>query len=99
MLVAGLVLATSASAQINEAELLMPHEAFRLNASAGADALRLEWIIADGYYLYRSKFRFRTNTPGIVLAEAMIPPGTLKEDEFFGRVEIFRERVAVIPSR
>nr|MDJ0872802.1 protein-disulfide reductase DsbD family protein [Gammaproteobacteria bacterium] len=45
---------------VEEADLLMPDEAFRLETTPIADGVRLEWRIADGYYLYRNKFRFRS---------------------------------------
>ena len=94
--VSALMLAASAVAQqVGEADLLMPAEAFRLSVAPAGDRLRLQWAIAEGYYLYRSKFRFRTDTPGVSLGDPDIPPGEVREDEFFGRVEILRKRAVV----
>ncbi len=74
----------------------MPEQAFQVTAAAeGQDALRLRWAIADGYYLYKSKFRFTTQTPGVKLDSPTLPPAETKHDEFFGEVEIYRGQVEV----
>ena len=79
-----------------EEELLEPHKAFALSVQA-LDSGRFEarWQVADGYYLYRDKVRFETDTPGIILGEPTFPAGKIKDDEFFGRVEIYRGEVRV----
>lgn len=74
-------------------ELLDPLEAFRLSLVAqDAGSAHLEFRIADGYYLYRDRFRFETEG-GRVIADAELPGGKVKHDPFFGRTEIYRERV------
>ncbi len=79
-----------------EEDLLPPDEAFRFTAEAmNADTLRAEWSVADGYYLYRSKLRFTTETAGASLGEPAFPAGKKKQDEFFGEVETYRGKVRV----
>ncbi len=74
----------------------MPDQAFRVSGQAdGPDAVVVSWDIADDYYLYRSKFRFRSDTLGIVTGAPSPPPGEVRKDEFFGDVEIHRGRVDV----
>ena len=82
-------------------ELLPPDEAFAFSARAdGPGAVVAEWRIAPGYYLYRDKIRFESGTEGIALGAPALPKGKIKEDQFFGRVEIYRERLRVrIPVR
>jgi len=81
---------------INEDELLPAEEAFALSASAtDAETVRLDWNIADGYYLYGDKFRVESESRGVTLGEPEIPPGKVKQDEFFGEVEIHRGRIAI----
>ena len=42
-----------------EGELLEPEKAFRFSARAlGPDALEVSFAIAEGYYMYRDRFRF-----------------------------------------
>jgi thiol:disulfide interchange protein DsbD len=79
-----------------EDDLLMPDEAFRISGQVkGADLVRVTWDIADGYYLYKSKIRFTTESAGLTLGDPVLPQGQIKQDEFFGDVEIFRGRLEV----
>lgn len=79
-----------------EEELLDPAQAFVLTAKArDADTVVAEWTIADSYYMYREQFKFESTTPGIRLGEPNFPSGKITEDEFFGRQEIYRQKVAI----
>jgi len=79
-------------------ELLDPDKAFAISAQINDDTVQVTWTIAPGYYMYRDRIRFSTDTPGIGLGDAKLPPGTIKEDEFFGKIAIFRDSVtATIP--
>ena len=79
-----------------EEEFLPPEQAFPLVAEAeGPGQVVLNWSVAEGYYLYRNKFRFRGLTAGIRLGEADIPPGESRHDEFFGEVKILRGAIEV----
>jgi len=83
-------------AGFSDSDLLPVDKAFALKASAAADdRIVAEWAIADGYYLYRSKFRFSTEAPGIRFGEARYPAGKIKQDEFFGEIETYRHKVAI----
>lgn len=86
--------ATPVAAQLfGNPELLEPDKAFRISARA-LDARNVEvtFQIADGYYLYRDRFRFAT-ADGRPLTGVEIPRGKIKEDQFFGRQETFRDFV------
>src|SRR5690606_18297913 len=84
-------------AAIGMDDLLPVDEAFVLRVDAGATGgIKLEWTIAEGYYLYRHRMGaeplddgFRADPAGLQL-----PPGTPYTDEFFGDVETYRGRVA-----
>jgi len=77
-------------------EPLPPEQAFKLSAKLiDADMIHAEWEIADGYYLYREKFKFTSETSGIELQPASFPAGKKKKDEFFGEVETYRHMVGV----
>jgi thiol:disulfide interchange protein DsbD len=82
-----------------EQELLQPDAAFAFSSSVSdRSTLQVNWDIADGYYLYRDRIRFSTDTPDVELGEPVLPPGIVKDDEFFGKIAIFRDRVtATIP--
>ena len=74
-----------------EDEFLDPDAAFVLSATAaGPGIIEARWDIADGYYLYRDKFRFRpAEGSGATLGEAGFPKGTIKDDEYFGPMEVY----------
>ena len=79
-----------------EEELLDPQKAFALSVEAvDGEHLEARWQVAEGYYLYRDKIRFESDTPGVSFGEASFPDGKIKDDEFFGRVEIYRGDVRV----
>ena len=79
-------------------DLLPADQAFAFSASMDGDRIRAEWDVADGYYLYKSKIRFSSDTPGIHLGNPVLPAGKVKDDEFFGKIETYRHKVtAEIP--
>src|SRR3546814_1257956 len=61
--------------------------------ATSADRIALEWKIADGYYLYRHRTK-AVAADGSRLGELDLPRGEPHEDEFFGHVETFRQRLA-----
>jgi thiol:disulfide interchange protein DsbD len=81
---------------IMEDEPLPPEQAFVLSTEIlSADMIRAKWHIVDGYYMYRDKFKFESNTPGITADVGVYPKGKIKEDEFFGKVETYRGDIAI----
>ena len=79
-----------------EVKLLPPDQAFRFAARAvDARTLEAQFTIADGYYLYRDKLRFVLEPEAAGGGAVALPPGKVKDDEFFGRVETYRDRVVV----
>ncbi len=81
-------------ATIADDEFLQPDQAFRISGeAAGQDAVLVRWDIEPGYYMYQSKFRFSSETPGIETGRADLPPAETKQDEFFGEVQIYRDRM------
>ena len=79
-------------------EFLDPDAAFVLSAAAaGPDAIEARWDIEEGYYLYRDKFRFQVaDTTGASLGEAGFPAGRMKDDEYFGPMEVYYGSVAAL---
>ena len=97
-----LLIAASASAQLFKTdELLEPEKAFRFSARAADGEVEVSFAIADGYYLYRDKFRFAAESnPAVRLGAAQFPAGERHKDEFFGEVETYRRQVRVrIPAQ
>ena len=77
-------------------DLLDPAVAFKFSAQAvDAGALEVRYKIADGYYLYRDKFKFAVEPAGVKLGEPQFPKGDVHKDEFFGEVETYRKELRI----
>ncbi len=82
--------------QVAEDELLPPDQAFKASLKVlDKETLQISYDIAEGYYLYNSKFRFVAKTSGVELGEAVIPPGKKKNDPFFGEIETQRHHIKI----
>ncbi len=96
---AEMLLAACAACALSPAtadDLLAPEQAFRFSARRIEPGLvELRYRIADGYYMYRDKFRFTAIPRSVGLGEARFPPGKIEEDEFFGRVETYRGELVI----
>src|ERR1700704_7023221 len=80
-------------------DFLPPDRAFRFDALPdGTDRVRLNWEIADGYYLYRARIKVTTPSTRAQLGAPQMPQGQIKTDEYFGRQEVYHhELVATVP--
>lgn len=84
----------AAPAAAQEAKLLPNERAFAFSArGVNERTIEARFVIADGYYLYRDRIKF-TVEPG-TLAGGALPPGKVKEDQFFGKVETYRNQLVV----
>ena len=87
------------SAKASGDDFLSPDQAFRFDALAdGTDRVRLNWEIADGYYLYRARIKVTTSSADVQLGTTQFPAGQIKNDEYFGRQEVYHhELIATVP--
>src|SRR6266513_3186954 len=77
-------------------DLLEPDKAFRFSARAiDARTVEVRYGIAEGYYLYRERFRFAAEPASVALGQAQLPKGQIHEDKFFGRQETYRKEVRI----
>jgi len=73
-------------------EVLPPEKAFRFTtASPDPRTVEVRFDIEPGYYLYRERFRFET--ADAKLGTADLPSGKMKQDETFGKVEVYYDGV------
>ena len=91
---AALVFLVAGIAGADQPKLLPNERAFAFSAR-GVDERTVEarFVIADGYYLYRDKLHFSAEPQ--TLGTVALPSGKFKEDQFFGKVEIYRNQVLV----
>jgi thiol:disulfide interchange protein DsbD len=74
---------------------LEPDAAFKFSAQmVDGHTLSVSFQIADGYYMYRERFKFKAD--GARLGALAIPAGTVHFDETFGKnVETYRKTVTM----
>lgn len=76
----------------NSADFLPVSEAFKLSLiDSSSTSVKLRFVAAEGYYLYRHRFSFSSEPSDIRLSQAILPTGKAKHDEFFGDVEVYYE--------
>ena len=91
-----ITLLSSNSYAVNPNELLKPDKAFQVTITdTSTDTVTATWKIADGYYMYRKRFSFKSDNPAITLGKPDFPEGDLKDDPSFGKVVIYRNSVSV----
>ncbi|MGV8843164.1 MAG: protein-disulfide reductase DsbD [Pseudomonas sp.] len=83
----------------NSADFLPVREAFRLSliepsassalTEQSPPSLKLRFVAAEGYYLYKHRFQFSSEPAAVGLGEATLPAGEARTDEFFGDVEVY----------
>lgn len=75
---------------------LDPEDAFRFSARLeSTELLEVRYRIAEGYYMYRDRYRFEVEPDSITLGAPEFPSGQWHEDEFFGRSVIYRDEVTI----
>ena len=96
LLIAPLFFLVPATHAAGADELLEPDKAFGFSARAlDAATVEVRYAIADGYYLYRDRFRFAAEPASVTLGQPQFPKGQVHEDEFFGKQETYRKEVRI----
>ena len=82
----------------NETDFLPPDVAFRVAARVDGNVVKVRWVIADGYYLYRRKIEVKAESPDLLVSAPELPPGTVKTDPYLGTQQVYTQQVeAVVP--
>jgi thioredoxin:protein disulfide reductase len=82
----------------NETDYLPPDVAFRVSGRVDGNVLKVRWVIADGYYLYKQKFEVKAESPDLMVGAPQLPPGVMKNDPNLGIQEIYTQQVeATVP--
>jgi len=77
-------------------ELLEPDKAFALSTKViDGNTVEANWTIADGYYLYRDKFKFAVTKGDATIGDISFPKGKIKKDPTFGDTEVFLHKVSL----
>jgi len=82
-------------------EFLAPDEAFSYSSRIDDNGnIIADWTIADGYYLYKDKFSFKTDTAGVQLGTINMPTGKMHHgilpDGSEGDVEVYLNNLSIV---
>ena len=77
----------------NDTDFLPPDVAFRMAARIDGAQLKVRWVIADGYYLYKQKIEVKPVSPDLQIFEPQLPAGVMKTDPYLGTQEIYTQQV------
>jgi thiol:disulfide interchange protein DsbD len=81
-----------------ETDFLPPDVAFRVAARVEGNVMKVRWVIADGYYLYRQKIELKPESPDLMLGTPNLPPGVSKTDPYLGTSDVYYQQVeATVP--
>ena len=92
-----LLCSASASAGLfdapGRASFVPADQAFAFDFQQNQHDLDLSWHIKEGYYLYRQQIKLTPSAAAI--SPPSLPAGEWHEDEFYGKSEIYRQRLTV----
>ena len=96
---AGLLGKLTAGAASGDGDFLPPEQAFQVTADPdGANAVRLHFVIAEGYYLYKGRIHVSGESTLAQLGSPALPKGLPHKDDYFGEQEIYRQQLeATVP--
>lgn len=89
----GLLISLSSQAGLfdQKPKFLPAQEAFAFSSQLQTNQLSLHWDIAEGYYLYQKELKI--NGQKVQLGEIAFPQAETHQDEFFGKVAIYRKQL------
>lgn len=91
---------TFSATQAQQQDFLDPEKAFVVQAKMiDSGTLRLQFKIANGYYMYKEQFAFKLDTATVKLGQAGLPVGVVKHDPTFDKkMELyFKEADITLP--
>ncbi|WP_299569074.1 protein-disulfide reductase DsbD [uncultured Shewanella sp.] len=71
----------------DEPELMPVEQAFVFDYKQDGNRVAINFVIAEGYYLYRDKLTFSAD--GAVIGDIALPKGKMHDDEYFGEQEVY----------
>ncbi len=77
----------------DDGDFLPPDVAFRVGAHLDGNVIRVRFVIADGYYLYRRKIVVEADSPDLSVSAPALPAGVLKTDPNLGVQEVYEHGV------
>lgn len=66
-------------------DILAPDDAFKISYDSQPGQFKVNWIIADGHYLYRDKIKITTDETSVNSKPLVMPQGEAKDDPVFNK--------------
>jgi len=67
-------------------DILDPDDAFQISYDAQPGQFKVNWIIAEGHYLYREKMQITSDDAALIGKPLIMPPGDAKDDPIFNKI-------------
>ena len=68
-----------------ENDILDPDDAFQISYDSQPGKFKVNWVIAEGHYLYRDKMQITTDDTAVVSNPLLMPAGDEKDDPIFNK--------------
>ncbi|VAW98918.1 Cytochrome c-type biogenesis protein DsbD, protein-disulfide reductase [hydrothermal vent metagenome] len=89
-------LSTSLGIGEDENEILEPDVAFQFGYKFKNNTVATHWEIAPDHYMYRDKFKLVIKEgAGVTIGNVIYPKGDIKDDEFFGKIEVYHNKLDI----
>ncbi len=66
-------------------DILDPDEAFQISYDSQPGQFKVNWVIAEGHYLYRDKMQISTDDASVVAKPLVLSEGEAKDDPIFNK--------------
>ncbi|MCK4833491.1 MAG: protein-disulfide reductase DsbD, partial [Gammaproteobacteria bacterium] len=66
-------------------DILDPDDAFKISYDSQPGQFKVNWVIADGHYLYRDKIKITTDETSVNSNPLILPQGEAKDDPVFNK--------------
>ena len=88
---------SSQSTGTNMTEEFLPVEkAFQFSSKQiDKNTVELNWVIAEGYHLYKNKFEFSLSPETARIADVSMPQGVMLDDKTFGKQETYKDQLSI----
>lgn len=67
-------------------DILDPDDAFKVSFDSQPGQFKVNWIIAEGHYLYRDKMQITATDTGMTTKPLVMPMGEAKDDPIFNQI-------------
>jgi len=67
-------------------DILDPDDAFQVSYDSQPGQFHVEWVIAEGHYLYKDKIQITTEDTAVIPQALVVPGGEAKDDPIFNKI-------------